>query len=130
MILAKHLALVAAGGATGAMLRHLAGMASFKLMGPGFPFGTLFVNVVGSFAMGLFIEYLAHKFPGNQELRLLIATGLLGGFTTFSAFSLEFALLYERGALLSAGIYLTTSVCLAILALFFGLYAGRSVFAG
>lgn len=130
MILAKHLALVAAGGATGAMLRHVAGMVSFKLMGPGFPYGTLFVNIVGSFAMGLFIEYLAHRLPGNQEFRLLIATGLLGGFTTFSAFSLEFALLYERGALLSAGIYLAASVCLAILALFVGLHAGRWVFAG
>lgn len=130
MILVKHLALVAAGGATGAMLRHIAGMISFKLMGPGFPYGTLFVNVVGSFAMGLFIEFLAHRFPGNQEIRLLIATGLLGGFTTFSAFSLEFALLYERGAFLPAGLYLAASVCLAILALFVGLHAGRAVFAG
>lgn len=129
MMLVKELALVAAGGATGATLRHLAGIAAFRLLGTGFPYGTMFVNIVGSFAMGLFIEFLIHRMHGHQDLRLLIATGLLGGFTTFSAFSLDFAALYERGALALAAGYLLGSVVLSILALFAGLHAARALFA-
>ncbi|MEO3385798.1 fluoride efflux transporter CrcB [Mesorhizobium sp. CAU 1741] len=122
-----HLLLVAAGGAIGASLRHLAGMAAFRLLGPGFPWATVFVNVVGSFAMGLFIEILSRRFDGSNELRLFIATGLLGGFTTFSAFSLDFAVLYERGALGQAFGYAAGSVVVSIAALFVGLWVARSI---
>ena len=120
---------MAAGGAIGAALRYMAGISAFTLFGPGFPVGTLLVNVVGAFAMGLFIEILVQKLQGSHELRLFVATGLLGGFTTFSAFSLDFAVLSERGALALAAGYLAASVGLSILALFAGLYAGRAVFA-
>lgn len=130
MTLIKEIALVAGGGAAGAALRHLAGIAAFRLFGSGFPVGTLFVNVVGSFAMGVFIEYLVHRLQGGQEMRLFIATGLLGGFTTFSAFSLDFAVLFERGAYGPALVYLLASVGLSILALFAGLAVMRLVYSG
>src|SRR5690606_20245426 len=81
-----HLLLVAVGGALGSGLRHLVNLAALRLFGPGFPWGTFAVNVVGSFAMGLFVELLARRFGGSAELRLFVATGIFGGFTTFSAF--------------------------------------------
>ena len=78
-----HLLLVALGGAIGASLRHLSGTFFLRTFGPGFPYGTLFVNVAGSLAMGLFIGWLVRRTGGSsQELRLFVATGLLGGFTT------------------------------------------------
>lgn len=129
-MLIKEMAVVATGGAIGATLRYLSGFAILRLFGPAFPpAGTLFVNVVGSFAMGVFIEMLVFKLNGSHDLRLFVATGLLGGFTTFSAFSLDFAVLYERGALAMAAGYLVASVSLSILGLFAGLYVARSVFA-
>ncbi|MEM8812746.1 MAG: fluoride efflux transporter CrcB [Pseudomonadota bacterium] len=127
MSLVRELALVAAGGAIGASCRHLVGVAAFKLIGPGFPFGTLIANVVGCFAMGVLVEMLALKFHAGQEIRLFLATGLLGGFTTFSAFSLDFATLVERGHAVQAGSYLLASVFLSILALFAGLHLTRSI---
>ena len=122
-----HLILVAAGGAIGAALRHLVNLASLRLVGPGFPWGTMAVNVAGSFAMGVFVELLARRFNASNELRLFIATGVLGGFTTFSAFSLDFAVLWERGAALPALTYAITSVVGSILALFLGLWLARSI---
>ena len=122
-----HLILVAAGGAIGAALRHLVNLASLRLVGPGFPWGTMAINVMGSFAMGVFIELLARRFNASNELRLFIATGVLGGFTTFSAFSLDFAVLWERGAALPALTYAITSVVGSILALFLGLWLARSI---
>ena len=122
-----HLILVAVGGAIGASLRHLVNLASLRLAGPGFPWGTMAVNVAGCFAMGVFIELLARRFNASNELRLFIATGVLGGFTTFSAFSLDFAVLWERGAALSALAYAITSVIGSILALFLGLWLARSI---
>lgn len=122
-----HLLIVALGGAVGASLRHLTGLAALRLMGPGFPWGTLAVNVVGSFAMGVFIELLARRLEASIELRLLIATGLLGGFTTFSAFSLDAVVLWERGEAASAIGYIAASVILAIGALFAGLSLTRSL---
>ena len=122
-----HLLIVAAGGACGAALRHLVGLAALRMLGPNFPWGTLTVNILGSFIMGVFIELLALKLNGSAELRLLIATGLLGGFTTFSAFSLDVVLLYERGALGTAALYVLGSVVLAIGALFAGLIVTRSL---
>ena len=122
-----HLILVAVGGAIGASLRHLVNLASLRLVGPGFPWGTMAVNVAGCFAMGVFVELLARRFNASNELRLFIATGVLGGFTTFSAFSLDFAVLWERGAALPALAYAITSVVGSILALFLGLWLARSI---
>ena len=121
-----HLVIVAAGGAVGASLRHLTGLAAMRLLGVNFPWGTLAVNVVGSFAMGVFIELLARRFGASNELRLFVATGLLGGFTTFSAFSLDVAVLWERGAAGAAAGYVLVSVIGAILALFAGLWVART----
>ena len=119
--------LVAAGGAIGASLRHFVYMAAFRLVGPNFPWGTMAVNIAGSLAMGVFIELLARRFNASNELRLLVATGILGGFTTFSAFSLDFAVLWERGAMVSALGYALASVIGSILALFLGLWLARSL---
>ena len=93
-----HLILVAVGGAIGASLRHLVNLGSLRLVGTNYPWGTMAINVAGSLAMGVFIELLARRFNASNELRLFVATGILGGFTTFSAFSLDFAVLWERGA--------------------------------
>ncbi len=109
------------GGGLGAALRHGVNLLAFRLVGPGFPYGTLFINVVGSLAMGLIAEYFALKMGMRQSFRLFLTTGILGGFTTFSAFSLEAALLYERGEVAAAAIYVIASVGLAIAALFAGL---------
>lgn len=121
------LVLVAVGGAIGASLRHLANLASLRLVGPNFPWGTMAINIVGSLAMGVFIGMLARRVGASNELRLFIATGILGGFTTFSAFSLDFAVLWERGAAASALAYAIVSVIGAILALFLGLWLARSL---
>jgi fluoride exporter len=123
-----HLLLVAVGGAVGASLRHLGNLAALRLLGPGFPWGTMAINIAGSLAMGIFIEVLARRFGGaSNELRLFVATGILGGFTTFSAFSLDVAVLWERGAALYALGYVLVSVVGAILALFLGLWLVRSL---
>ncbi len=122
-----HLLLVALGGALGSGFRHLTNLAALRLLGPAFPWGTLTVNVVGGFLMGLFVELLARRFGGSAELRLFVATGILGGYTTFSAFSLDFAVLYERGALVQAFGYVAMSVVLAIAALFFGMWVAKSL---
>lgn len=123
----NHILIVALGGGIGAGLRHLTGLAMLRLIGPGFPWGTFTVNIVGSFVMGLFIEMLARRSGAPAELRLFVATGVLGGYTTFSAFSLDTAVLYERGALLPAFLYVAASVILAIAALFAGLAIGRNI---
>ena len=85
-----------AGGALGSGARHLVNVGFGRWLGAGFPWSTLFVNVVGCFLMGVLIEALALRFHGSLELRTFLATGVLGGFTTFSAFSLDFALLMQR----------------------------------
>lgn len=120
------LLLVAAGGATGAVMRYLTGMASLRLLGPGWPWGTLTVNVVGGFAMGLLVATLALRGGADQERwRVLLGVGVLGGFTTFSAFSLEVALMIERREWPQAFGYSTLSVVLSIAALFAGLMMAR-----
>jgi fluoride exporter len=124
----NHVLLVAAGGAIGAALRHLANLAGLRLLGPSFPWSTLFVNVAGSLLMGLLAGWLARRAgPGSTELRLFLATGILGGFTTFSAFSLDIAALWERGAMLPAAFYAAASVGLSVAALFLGLSVARAV---
>ncbi|GAB5461313.1 MULTISPECIES: fluoride efflux transporter CrcB [Hoeflea] len=119
------LLLVFVGGGFGAVARHLSGMAVMRAAGPGFPWGTMAVNIAGSLAMGLLIAWLARRSSGDSELRLLLATGFLGGFTTFSAFSLDAVTLYERGALTAAAAYVIASVTVSILALFGGLWLAR-----
>ena len=125
----RLLLLVCAGGAIGAGLRHLVNTGAVRLFGHGFPLGTLVVNVIGSFLMGLLIEALALRYGGSPDLRAFLAVGLLGGLTTFSSFSLDFAVLLQRGEHVIAALYVTASVVTAILALFAGLAAGRAVFA-
>ena len=116
---------VALGGAIGACLRYLVQGASLRLLGPSFPFGTLMVNVAGSFLMGLLFVMLADK--GGLRFAPFLLTGILGGFTTFSAFSLDTALLWERGAnWLSLG-YVGASVILSLAALVAGLQLARSM---
>lgn len=122
-----HLLLVAIGGAVGASLRHLTGLATMRLFGSGFPWGTLAVNIVGSFAMGAFVELLARRLGASNELRLFVATGILGGFTTFSSFSLDFAALFERGAQAIAFGYVAVSVIGALLAIFAGMWLVRTL---
>ena len=117
--------LVASGGAIGSVARYLVGVGMARAFGVAFPYGTLAVNVIGGFLMGLFIELLARRFDGSPELRLFIAIGILGGFTTFSSFSLDVVVLWERGELATALFYVLASVILSIGALFLGLWLAR-----
>ena len=119
----------AAGGAIGTVARHLANVGFGRWLGAGFPWSTLFVNVVGGFLMGAVIEALALRFDGSLELRTFIATGILGGFTTFSAFSMDAVLLMQRGETVAAALYIGGSVVLSILALLAGLWLTRQVLA-
>ncbi|MER8745753.1 fluoride efflux transporter CrcB [Mesorhizobium sp. M1004] len=121
-----NLLLVVVGGGIGAGIRHLTNIGALRLVGPNCPWGTMAINIVGSFAMGLFVAALMRR-GGSNELRLFVATGVLGGFTTFSAFSLDFATLWERGATLPALGYALASVVGAIIALFLGLWLARTV---
>lgn len=113
------------GAGIGGAMRHGVNVATLALFGPGFPFGTLIVNIVGSFVMGLFAGWFALKLDPGTAWRLFLATGVLGGFTTFSAFSLDAALLFERGNHGLAAGYVLLSVALSILALFAGLALTR-----
>jgi fluoride exporter len=115
------------GAGIGGALRHSVNLAVAKLLGIGFPYGTLIVNVVGSLAMGLLIEWFALRFDPGQQWRLFLTTGLLGGITTFSAFSLDAALLIERNAHLAAAIYVFLSLIGSIAGLFMGLLAVRQI---
>ncbi len=119
--------LVAAGGAIGSVLRYLTGMAITRLLGAAFPYSTLMVNVVGGLLMGVFIELLTRRFEGSMELRLFVAIGILGGFTTFSSFSLDVVMLWQRGETFSAAFYVLISVILSISAVFLGLWLARTV---
>jgi CrcB protein len=119
----------AAGGAIGTVARHLANVGFGRWLGAGFPWSTLFVNVVGGFLMGALIEALALRFDGSLELRTFIATGILGGFTTFSAFSMDAVLMIQRGETAMAAVYIGASVVLSILALLAGLWLTRLVLA-
>ena len=109
------------GAGIGGALRHGVNVAAARLLGFGFPYGTLVVNVVGSFLMGLFAGYFAYQSGIPQHVRLFLTTGILGGFTTFSAFSLDTALLIERHAYGMAAGYAVGSVAASVSALFFGL---------
>jgi fluoride exporter len=116
------------GAGFGGILRHAVNRASLALLGPAFPFGTVIVNVTGGLLMGVFAELFLVKGGGSQEFRLFLTTGLLGGFTTFSAFSLDAALMWQRSDYAALGTYVVASVLLPIAALFCGMAVVRSAF--
>ena len=122
-----HLLLVAAGGALGSVLRYLVGLWTLRRFGPGFPWGTLTVNITGSFLIGVFAEAIARKFGASPEMRVFLITGILGGYTTFSAFSLDTITLMERGELVTAAVYVGSSVLVSALAVFAGLALMRAM---
>ena len=114
------------GAGIGGALRHGVNLAAARLLGYNFPFGTLIVNLAGSFLMGMCAGYFAWRTGVPQHMRLFLTTGILGGFTTFSAFSLDAALLFERHASALAAAYIAGSVVFSILALFAGLALFRT----
>src|SRR6185436_4475300 len=113
--------LVFVGGGLGASLRHLVNLICARCIGIEFPWGTFIINITGSTVMGLIAGYLAFKGEASQPWRLFLMTGILGGYTTFSAYSLDAALLYERGEFVLALLYVLGSVVLSIAELFAGL---------
>ena len=113
------------GGGLGAMLRHFVNLLCARSFGTAFPWGTFIINITGSTVMGLIAGYLAFKGEASQHWRLFLMTGVLGGYTTFSAFSLDAVLLYERGQLGLAAFYVLGSVGFAIAGLFAGLVLMR-----
>ena len=121
------IAAIAAGGAVGAVLRHGVNIAAFKLFGDGFPWGTLTVNILGSFIMGALIVLFAHIWQPSQTVKVFLITGLLGAFTTFSTFSLDVSTLWERGDMLATAGYVIGSVVLSVGALFLAMALVRNL---
>ena len=119
--------LVVIGGGIGSALRHGSALVAARWFGTGLPYGTLFVNIFGSFVMGLITEYWALKSGLPQPVRLFLTTGIIGGFTTFSTFSLDTAVLWERGQSLATLAYVLGSVVVSISALFAGLAVVRTL---
>jgi CrcB protein len=129
MISVSALVAVAAGGVIGAVARYLVYVASGHLLGTDFPYATLIVNVVGSFAMGVLIGAMALVWSISTEMRLFLAVGILGSFTTFSTFSLDFVVLYERRDYGLCAFYTIASFTLSVGAVFAGLYLMRRALA-
>jgi len=126
----NHLLLIAAGGALGAVSRHLVNQAGLRVLGPELPWGTLIVNIAGSLAIGVLVGWLA--FAGRSdatELRFALGVGFLGAFTTMSAFSLDVVLFIERKAYVSAAAYGLGTLTLSVIAVFVGLIIARKVIA-
>ena len=119
--------LVFVGGGIGSTLRHIVNVVCPRFLGTNFPYHTFIINISGSTIMGLIAGYLAFRGEASQSWRLFLMTGILGGYTTFSAFSLDTALLYERGELGLAALYVLGSVVLSIAGLFSGLALVRSL---
>lgn len=117
------------GAGLGGVLRHLINISVPRLLGTGFPFATFLINISGSFVMGLMIGYLAFKDGEfwNQTMRLFLTTGILGGYTTFSTFSLDFLLLMERGTYGLAFAYMAGSIVLAFAGVFAGIMLMRTL---
>ena len=115
------------GTGLGGILRHGVNRASLAYLGPAFPYGTLLVNIIGGLVMGVLAELFLVKGGGSQEFRLFLITGFLGGFTTFSAFSLDAALMWQRSDDLALASYIVASVLLSIAALFVGMAAVRAL---
>ncbi|MBH69310.1 MAG: fluoride efflux transporter CrcB [Rhodospirillaceae bacterium] len=122
----KLILLVAVGGAIGAAARFQSDQLFARIAGDGSPYSTLFVNVVGSFLMGVLFEYLNTKFDHGIEWRAFLLVGVLGAFTTFSSFALDVSVLSERANYFGAGLYILTSVIISILGLFLGLWIMKS----
>lgn len=118
---------VAIGGALGSVARYLAMSGVGHVTGPSFPYGTLAVNILGSFIMGVAIAYFARLGGVSNELRAFVAVGVLGGFTTFSTFSLDVVTLAKEGALMPMAAYIVFSVVLSVLALVMGLWVIRVI---
>jgi len=122
--------LVALGGAVGSVARYLVGQHALRAFGSGWPYGTYIANVTGGLCMGLLVGVLAHRGGADQERwRLLLGVGVLGGYTNFSSFSLETALMIERKQVAAAALYTTASIGLSVIGLFAGLLIARRVFA-
>jgi fluoride exporter len=124
----RLLLLATVGGGIGAGARYLVQAGMMRWLGPGFPWWTLAINVVGSFLMGVVVELVASRFANAADVRTFLATGILGGFTTFSAFSLDFVTLIDRKEQTAAMLYAIGSVSLSILALYMGLILARALF--
>lgn len=122
-------ALVFLGGGIGSIARHGVNMLSARLFGLQFPWGTFAVNLIGSFVIGWLAAFFAFRAGAawTQSTRIFLITGVLGGFTTFSSFSLDFAMLAERGAIAQAVFYVLGSVGISLVAIFAGLYVGRLI---
>ncbi len=124
----SNILLVAIGGAIGSVGRYCVGLWATRLAGPNFPWGTLTVNVVGAFAIGLLVEMVARRFDASNEMRAFIVTGILGGFTTWSSFTLDTMVLFERGEVGLSALYLLASLLVSFAAIFAGLALGRALF--
>lgn len=123
----KLILAIAAGGALGAIGRHLVMVQVGHWFGTGFPLGTIVVNVLGSFVLGVLVELMALIWSPSLELRAFLTVGALGAFTTFSTFSMDAVLLYERGAHAQVAAYVAASVIFSILAFFIGLRLCRAL---
>ena len=121
------IAVIAFGGALGAVARHGVNVGAVQIFGHGFPWGTMIVNVLGSFLMGLAIAKFSTMDHVSQELKTLYITGFLGAFTTFSTFSLDFVAMWERGEMMQALAYMLVSVVASIMALFIALWIMRGL---
>ena len=118
---------VACGGALGSIARYLVGIGAGRLLGTAFPWGTMFINVTGSFLIGALAESFALRWDASQEVRILLVVGVCGGYTTFSTFSLDVVTLINHGEAIAAGLYIAGSVILSVAALYAGLHAMRAV---
>ncbi|MBP7721416.1 MAG: fluoride efflux transporter CrcB [Alphaproteobacteria bacterium] len=123
----KTILAIALGGALGSVLRYGTYIGAGKMLGMNFPWGTLIVNIVGSFLIGALTGMFASVWQPPEEMKLFLITGFLGGFTTFSAFSLDFANLWSGGSTTMAVVYVVVSVTVSIAALFAGLLAMRFI---
>jgi fluoride exporter len=125
----KTLLLVALGGALGASCRYGVGVAATHLGSGHFPWGTFSVNIIGSFILGVLVAMMTFSWSPSPELRAFVVVGVLGGFTTFSAFSLDVVLLIERGRLVLAALYLVGTVVISVAGLFAGMRLTRMMLA-